>query len=372
MNILYYFKDYEGFMSKWQYIHIIEELERIGHNITVYNPLGYNSIEESNTKIIPFIKNSKIKFDLFLNCESDIFLYTSSIKSIKELGLPTVLICFDNLHAPHLHQKMAPLFDVVWLTSIETKWMFENWGCKNIIFQSYAANPYNFKPNWSTPIHSVSFIGSPYGSRIDIFNSLTKEGVKCDVYADKLTGQTKIANKIPTPVKISVYEEVRRALSFNIGRKVLISALLNRTVLKNKSILNLNSNLDIHPSVSFEDMQSIYSNSALSLNITYLRYTYLLAKPLHKIHLRTFEIPMCGGLEIAPYTDEIAGYFEDGKEIVLYKSEEEFISKAKFFLNQKNDDLCLQMKKAARKRAESEHTWTNRFDNIFDNLQLKK
>ena len=54
---------------------------------------------------------------------------------------------------------------------------------------------------------------------------------------------------------------------------------------------------------------------------------------------------MCGGLEIAPFSEELAGYFEDDKEIVLYKSEEEFVSKAKFFLNPTNNALCLQMKK---------------------------
>ena len=370
MNILYYFKDYDGFMAKWQYFHIIEELEREGHNIVVYNPLKYNSIDESNEQIIPFIKNSKIRFDLFLNCESDVFLYSSSIKAIKELGLPTALICFDNLHAPYIHRKMAPLFDVVWLTSIETKWLFEKWGCKNIVFQPYAANPYNFKPNWSSPTHSVSFIGSPYGSRINILNNLTGKGVKCDVYADKLSNHTKTRSKIPTPVKTPVYKELWQALSFDIGRKVLISALLNRSILKNKSTLSLNSNLEVHPSVSFQDMQSIYSDSALSLNITYLRHTYLLKNPLHKVHLRTFEIPMCGGLEIAAYSDELAGYFEDGKEIVLYKSDEEFISKAKFYLDPKNDSLSSEMKRNARKRAEEEHTWTKRFNVLFSNLNI--
>jgi spore maturation protein CgeB len=94
-------------------------------------------------------------------------------------------------------------------------------------------------------------------------------------------------------------------------------------------------------------------------------------KPVHKMHLRTFEIPMCGGLELASYTEELAGYFEDGNEIVLYNSNEEFISKAKFYLDKKNESLCLKMKKSARKRAELDHTWINRFDKVFEVLTLK-
>ena len=366
MNILYYFKDYKGYMSQWQHTHIFDELERNGHQITVYNPLSYRNPDDANENLIPYIHKSKIKFDLFLNCESDGFLYPSSVKALHKLGLATVLICFDNLHAPYIHKKIAPLFDLVWITSIETKWLFEKWGCKNILFQTYAANPFNFIPHWQAPIQSVCFIGSPYGSRIDILNTLTQAEINCDVYTDSFADNRKATSKSKIPnVKVSPIEEVRRALSFDIGRKVLFSALLNRSFLKKKSILDHNGFLSIHESVSFDEMQKIYSNNALSLNITFLRHTYLLKKPVQKMHLRTFEIPMCGGLEIAPFSEELAGYFEDDKEIVLYKSEEEFVSKAKFFLNPTNNALCLQMKKNARKRAEAEHTWTCRFDKVF-------
>ena len=126
MNILYYFKDYKGYMSQWQHTHIFDELERNGHQITVYNPLSYRNPDDANENLIPYIHKSKIKFDLFLNCESDGFLYPSSVKALHKLGLATVLICFDNLHAPYIHKKIAPLFDLVWITSIETKWLFEN------------------------------------------------------------------------------------------------------------------------------------------------------------------------------------------------------------------------------------------------------
>lgn len=368
MNILYFFKDYDSFMSKWQYVHIFDELEHHGHHITVYNPLSYINPEEANEKLIPFIINSKIKFDLFLNCESDGFLFSSTVNEIKKLGIFTVLICFDNLHAPHLHKKIASSFDLVWLTSFETKWMFEKWGCKNIIVQTYAANPYKFNPNWGSSKSVVSFIGSPYGSRIPVLNFLTQSKIPCNVFSNALNESNPKKNNIPN-IKISPFEEILRALSFNIGRKVLVAALLNRTIMKNKTKLDVNDFLHIYPSVPFAEMQDIYSNSALSLNIIDLRYTYLLENPLYKIHLRTFEIPMCGGLQISHYTKELAEYFEDEKEIVLYKSNEELISKSKFYLDPKNETLVKRMKQAARERAESDHTWIKRFNNIFDKMK---
>ncbi|HBN04508.1 MAG TPA: glycosyltransferase family 1 protein, partial [Bacteroidales bacterium] len=103
------------------------------------------------------------------------------------------------------------------------------------------------------------------------------------------------------------------------------------------------------------------SAHSLSLNITELRNTYVLKKPIHKLHLRTFEIPMAGGLEFTSYTPEILNYFEPDKEIVLYDSDEEMTEKARFYLDPKNEYLCKIMKKNARKRSVSEHTWKNRF-----------
>jgi hypothetical protein len=45
------------------------------------------------------------------------------------------------------------------------------------------------------------------------------------------------------------------------------------------------------------------------------------------------------------------------EKLFLYNSNEELISKSKFYLDPKNETLVKRMKQAARKRAESDHTW---------------
>jgi spore maturation protein CgeB len=117
-------------------------------------------------------------------------------------------------------------------------------------------------------------------------------------------------------------------------------------------------------------MNELYSNFALSLNITEVWDTYVLKRPVHKLHLRAFEIPMCGGLQFAPNIEELAGYFEDDKEIVLYNDKNEYIDKAKYYLQEKLYNKRIEMKKAARLRVEQEHTWMNRFDKIFSMLNI--
>lgn len=362
MKILYYFSEDTSYMSQWQRIHIFDELSHYDYDIEVYNPSDYKSIEEANDNLITHIKTSKNKYDLFMTCVGSELLYKESVLEVKKIGIPTLLVCFDNLHAPFMHKKIASVFDIVWLTSGETKWMFERWGCTNIIVQPYAANPFNFKPKWDETIYSVSFIGSPYGSRVNKLNNLTESGIKCAIYTDNYSSSAD--NSFKVSEYNNLFEDTINCLKFSIGRKVLMGALMNKVIQK-QNILSHNENLVIKPTVSFEEMNSLYSNHALSLNISELRNTYVLKNPVHKLHLRTFEIPMSGGLQIAHYTDELASYFEDGKEIVLYKSKDELISKANFYLNEKNDKVCLKMKQDAYKRAQSDHSWYNRFKKII-------
>jgi hypothetical protein len=355
-------------MYQWQRMHIFDELERSGHTIEVFNPLHYESIEQANENIVKHIKKRKMVCNLFMSCEGSDILFKDSIEEIRNYDLPTLLICFDNLHAPYMHKKTASSFDLVWLTSKETMGLFEKWGCNKIVFQAYAANPFRFEPHWDKPEHAVSFIGNPYGSRVNKLNILTQSNVLCKVYSDSFIKNTETAEAVENMQYLKVIKSTMDALSFNIGRKVFYGAIKNKYFIRDANILDKNSYLNEFPSVSFSEMQINYSNSSLSLNITELRNTYVLKNPIHKIHLRTFEIPMCGGLEIASYTEELASYFEEDKEIVLYKSDDEFISKSKFYLDPKNETLCLQMKKNARKRAESEHTWTKRFNLVFSKI----
>lgn len=150
----------------------------------------------------------------------------------------------------------------------------------------------------------------------------------------------------------------------------MFSTLKNKFITKPSLIVD-SAFLDKNKSVSDSEMISLYSNFALSLNITELRDTYILKTPIHKIHLRAFEIPMCGGLQLASYNDELASYFEDGKEIVFYHDKEEMLDKARYFINPDHTNEIIRMKQAARKRAENEHTWMCRYKTIFDALGLK-
>lgn len=369
IRILYYFPEKEINMHQWQRIHFFDELARNNIYIEVFNPLHYPNIDEAQLELVKYAKQNIHRFDLFFTGIGDNLLSPAIVSEIKNAGLPTLLICFDNLHAPFMHRKLAPAFDLVWLTSFETQYLFNQWGA-NSIFLPYAANPYFFTPANFPEVKTVGFIGTPYGGRINKIKFLSENNIQVSVYSDFNRQPSKTPLKGPRKKK-EIVSDIFNLLGFSVGREILLSELKLKCQLKNKmSVLSPSKNIAIFSSLSFDEMSQLHEAFAMSLSVTDIRNTYLLRKPIYKLHLRTFEIPMSGGLQITNYTDEIASYFEDGKEIILYKSDEELIAKAKFYLHDSQMNTRKKMKMAARKRAESEHTWINRFSTVFKQLGL--
>lgn len=361
MNILYYCADSGSLMRDWQRVHIFNELDFHNIHFDIFNPFKFNSLDEANECLLDTLKNNK-KYDLFLNCRFSNELYPSTMCEIQKLPIPSVLICFDNLQASYLHKKIMPYFDIVWLTSRENEMALTKEGI-NTLFLPYAANPVAFKPNVSEDLLRVCFIGTPYGTRISKINKLLINNIPCDIYYGNNNVNTSPV-KVPTTSFYDLYENVKTP----IGRKLIYSRLL--AINKRQSLNNNHPCLTHRPSLDFEQMVKAYSDYALDLNITELRNTYLLKHPVYKLHLRSFEIPMCGGIEFTTYNEELASYFEADKEIVFYNSEEEYIEKARFYLNPKNRTIRNGIRVAARRRAENEHTWWNRFSVLFDRLGL--
>lgn len=245
--------------------------------------------------------------------------------------------------------------------------MFINWGAK-VIFNPYAANPFYFKAINVDEKNRIDFIGSPYGSRINTMNDLIKNEVCVSLFSDitskKITPD--ICKRKFSELKNTTFDLMR----FPIGRQIIFGAIKQKMI--GNTQLNFDSNyLELQTSVPSEKFNEIYSGYALSLASTAARNTGILEKPINVVNLRSFEIPMCGGLQFCLYFDELAEYFEEDKEIIFYRSNCEMIEKAKFYLRPEKEALRMCIKQSARKRAENEHTWFIRFQVVFDYLGLK-
>lgn len=366
INILYFFKERETPMYLWQRYHIIDDLQRHGCRVTIFNPLKFDSVEHANESLIKEIET--VPYDLFMTPHNEHDIHISTIDRIKSKGIPTLLICFDNLTVPHMHKTICKYFDLVWLTSVETKYLFDKWGSKSI-FLPYAANPALCQPSYNSDILKVLFIGTPYGSRAKMINTLLNSDIPVSLYANISPQDSSKKNAAGMDIT-SLFSTALNMLSYPIGRRLMIASIKNKMF--RQSTLNANSeDLEIHPPVPLDVMMSTYSRYAISLSSVANRHTGVLKHPVNIVNLRSFEIPAAAGLLFCSYNPELAGYFEDGKEAIYYTDDYDMIDKARFYLSPHRISLRQNMKNAARMRATNEHTWYCRFTKVFDNFGLR-
>lgn len=364
MRILYYFRDYGTVMFSWQTFHIVNEMKHYNCEIEIFNPLKYDSIEQANEMLLNQVRNQS--YDIFLTCHNEELLYIDTLQSIKKLGIPTLLFCPDNLLAPFNHEHIASYFDLVWLTSKETEYLFKKWNC-NTVFLPYAANPYYLIPDYSNKeILTAGFIGTPHGSRADRINQLVNSGIPVTLHTQKQQANVKVFSASAD----NYAKAIKSYLRYPIGRKILWGSLVDK-VKRHRLELN-NKNLTICSQIPFEEMARVSCSYAFMLSFSDAKSTGVLKNSVPIINLRHFELPMSGALQFTTYTKEISEYFEDNKEIILCHNSEEYIDKAKFYLREDQAETRKLMKNAARIRAVNEHTWKKRFEVVFSILGINK
>lgn len=370
MIILYYFPELNVIMHKWQRYHFLNELEHHNVNVDIFNPLTFSSIEEANEAVCQ--QASKGHYDLFMtNFCNPRMVYPETIARMRELGIPTLSYRGDNLVMPYNDKALAKHFDLVWLTAKETQHLYDKWGAKTI-FAPYAANPFVFRYDEPDTIdRSVCFVGRPYGSRSIMLNSLSDNEINTNLFYGNITMPKELETE---GIKIDILgasplETVFNRFRFTQGRKLIMGSIKNRFV--GQTAVKESPFVVKNPGVLPDKISALYSKYALSVASTSTGHTDCLKEPLKIINLRNFEIPMSGGIEICRYNKELAEYYEEDKEIVFYRTQEEFIDKAKYYTQKAADSEIVAMKRAARERSVNEHTWFHRFKKCFDELGLK-
>ena len=360
MRILYYRRVGKDNMSMWQRKHIIDELNVHGIEVEEISPTDYNSIDEANHRLLEVIKI--VKFDLFMTPFAEDKIYIETLNEIKKTGIPTLLLCFDNLVVPFAHKNIAKHFDLVWLTSQETEYLFKKWGA-NTIFLPYAANPYNrVSLPHSGIIPRAVFVGTPYGGRKYLLKNVVECGVPLDLF-----GIVQDKNIMTAFQNDSWKTNLKNLLSFPVGRQ-LIKGTLKYHVTRDFDFDGLQiRNMDPVP---VDEVPDLYAKYAVSISSTSARNTEVLKHNVPIINLRSFEIPMAYGLQVCRFNQELSNYFEDRKEILFYRNEKELKEIADFLQNPSNEQEILIMKKNARIRAEKYHTWYMRFQYVFRYFKL--
>jgi len=131
-------------------------------------------------------------------------------------------------------------------------------------------------PATVTPIKKICFQANPDSYRADMVELLAKNGLIVDVY-----GKGWQRTKLPNVPGVNIY--------------------------------------DIASRPKFWEMNQSYR---VQLNL-FRKHNY------GSHNMRTFEIPVVGGIELTPYSEEQADFFEEEKEIFFFRSDDDMVVQAK-------------------------------------------
>ena len=79
-----------------------------------------------------------------------------------------------------------------------------------------------------------------------------------------------------------------------------------------------------------KEMPLVFNRSRINLNIS--------LRSIHSgIPLRVIDIMSCGGFVLSNYQTELTEFFEEDKEVVLFRSEDEALDKIKYYVNHETE-----------------------------------
>ena len=254
----------------------------------------------------------KEQFDLFLYRPFALYadILPEEMQSIADhTDTQTVIWMNDDDHSFDYNACLwAPCVDYIVTTSHEAVSKYQEAGFGNKIIKSqWAFNPFKYR---STPLartRDVSFVGSAQGNRTELIEKMRQSGLSVDVFGS------------------GWHED-----SF----------------------------------IPFYDMANIFSQSRINLNLSNSNTI-----KVQQIRRRNFEVTGCGGFLITTPEENLEDYYEPDKEVVIATSPEELIDKSKYYLVHESERENIGRR--GYERTIAEHTWTNRFVDIFKHIGFK-
>lgn len=294
----------------------------------------------------------KFGLDLIVAYVWNIHLLPAAIEQVRSLGIPVALFYCNAAHQFHLVEEIAPCFDVCMVPEYQALSKYHAVGANPIHIQM-AADPEMYHPCDTARLYDVSFVGQRYLNRIDYVSYLAWHDIDIHVWGP---GWRELAEYV---ANLPFYRQVRRRLG-DAKRSA------QRT-------------LQLEPAVypppyhrfggilTDEAMVCLSSQSRISLNFSEVK-DELTGEIKRHIRLRDFEIPMSGGLMMTGYQEELNLYYEIDNEILCYDTPEELLDKCRYYL--KHEGEAERIRQAGLRRARRDHTWANRFSQLFDYLGL--
>jgi len=307
--------------------------------------------------------------DLFFSYFYDACMLPEAIDEIKSMGIKTVNWYCNGSYQLHLVSEIAPHYD--WCL-VPEKFRLKDYvamGARPIYCQE-AANPTVYKP-YDLPIEfDVTFVGQAYGDRPVHIKYLLEQGINVRAWGWGWQNYSAKASVMNWSTHLERGLLVTRLLMTNQGRQMIWQRLRNRQSARTSGAtrhISLPGSI-LGRRLTDLEMIQMYSRSRINLGFSSCGDTHETCKRILQVRLRDFEVPMSGGFYMVEHMEELEEFFDIGKEIVCYNSEEDLADKIKYYL--KHDDERERIRKAGYERCVRDHSWHKRFQMAFREMGL--
>lgn len=327
----------------FEHVNFYETLARMEGVDVIYFP--YERLLEvgrdaMNQELLDLVK--KEKPDIFFAVMFTDELNKDVLDEIKKCTTSLAWFCDDHWRFDNYSRFYAPHFTWVATTYSKAPEKYKKIGYNNAIHSQWACNDFIYKPihNIDAPIdykYEVSFVGQKNSAREKIINKIKDAGINIQAFGNGWDN-----GRVTQQQMIDIFCRSKINLNLNPPQSGYDLKSFGRLFFRrssNKYVL---------------DFWNFFGNIG-----------EWFGKRVPMIKARPFEISGCGGFVISGLGDGIEYYYQENKEMVFYKNTDDLIEKIKFYSTSREIDA---IRKAGYERTIKEHTYKQRFNDIFNKI----
>jgi spore maturation protein CgeB len=294
--------------------------------------------------------------DLFFSYFYAGFCGRETIERIRALGIFTLNWYCNASYQFDLIAPLAPAYDAC---LVPEKFRLEDYrriGARPIYCQE-AANPNFYRPAWRegepNPYrHEVTFVGQRYGDRPAYLAHLARSGVPVRAWGVGWTGYAATVARAPGRLRGLLSA---RGLAYGARRLLRLWQDRRHALPRGAAGAALDD----------AQMVEVFSRSKINLGFSTVGETARTGRPIFQVRLRDFEVPMAGGFYLTQYQPELEEFFEFGREIECFRTKEELVDKARYYLAPEGAAEREAIRRRGFERARRDHTWHQRLTDAF-------
>jgi spore maturation protein CgeB len=359
MRILYVAMRYDyGFPERgpsFEHYNFYECLTRMGVQVDYFDFMSImNEVGKERMNELLFRQVEETKPDVMFTCIFKGEIEPETLRRITERTETTTVnwFCDDHWRFDNFSKFYAPCFDWVTTTAKSALPKYDASGFRNVIKTQWACNPFIYR-RLSLPLtYDMTFIGQPHGDRKAVVDCVRHAGLDIQTWGNGWKN-----GRISQDNMIRVFNQSRINLNLSnasvvpqyridLGRRgrttmAALSKLPGGWIVK-KFVCN-----NVLPLIApSKPDDSVRSNE--------------------QIKGRNFEVPGCGGFMLTGEAEDLASYYTPGKEIACFRTTEELIELASYYLD--NEVERQEVALRGYERTLHEHTYIHRFAEIFERI----